>query len=201
MHHALLPADAIFAFGTHDLAVVDRAIDLYLEGYGQYLICAGNSGSTYGKKHLFPKPEAEMYADIAVARGVPPDRIIVENKSTNTGENISFVRKILEERNIVINSVILVQKPYMERRLYATVQKQWPEVHAVVTSQDISYEAYKELEVNKEIHFIDVMVGDLQRIIDYPKLGLQIAQDIPDEVLHAYKRLVELGFSKYLIQV
>jgi hypothetical protein len=44
------------------------------------------------------------------------------------------------------------------------------------------------------------MVGDLQRIDLYGKNGFQIPQDIPENVMKAYKRLVENGFDKQLIK-
>jgi len=44
------------------------------------------------------------------------------------------------------------------------------------------------------------MVGDLQRIIEYPSLGYQITQKVPDDVLEAYKQLMQMGFSGHLIK-
>ena len=47
---------------------------------------------------------------------------------------------------------------------------------------------------------INEMVGDVQRIIEYPKLGYQIEQVIPDAVMEAYLTLISLGYNKHLIQ-
>jgi hypothetical protein len=44
-----------------------------------------------------------------------------------------------------------------------------------------------------------VMVGDLQRIKEYPKLGFQIEQEIPKDVWEAWEELVKLGYIKYLL--
>ena len=44
------------------------------------------------------------------------------------------------------------------------------------------------------------MVGDLQRIQVYPEKGFQIFQEIPDEVLEAYQKLVKLGYTKHLLK-
>jgi uncharacterized SAM-binding protein YcdF (DUF218 family) len=76
---------------------------------------------------MWSEPEAELFARIAEGMGVPPDRIIVENRSTNTGENVLFTRRLLAEMGVEPESFILVQKPYMERRTYATFRKLWPE--------------------------------------------------------------------------
>ena len=47
---------------------------------------------------------------------------------------------------------------------------------------------------------VSIMVGDLQRIRLYPQKGFQIAQDIPDDVWHAYESLVAAGYDKHLIE-
>ncbi|MEK7604851.1 MAG: YdcF family protein [Patescibacteria group bacterium] len=199
MHHELRPMDAIFGLGTHTTLVAERAVDLFLAGYGNYLIFAGESGEKHGKTRHFDKPEAEVYADIALQRGVPKEKIIIENKSTSTGENILFVKKLLEDKNLDIHSFILVQEPYMERRTYATFKKQWPEAECVVTSPKMSYESWAT-EARSKDRFIDTMVGDLQRIKEYSTQGFQIPQEIPNEVWRAFEYLVAQGFTRRLIK-
>lgn len=46
---------------------------------------------------------------------------------------------------------------------------------------------------------VSIMVGDLQRIREYPARGYQIEQDIPDFVWQAYEELVGLGYTRHLI--
>ncbi len=118
MHQELRPMDAIFALGSNDTRVAIRAGELYLQGYGSYVICAGGNG----KASDFSKPEAEIFAEILLAQGVPEERIIRETNSTNTGENVLFVKKLLEEKKLDLKSFILVQKPYMERRTFSTFE-------------------------------------------------------------------------------
>jgi len=43
------------------------------------------------------------------------------------------------------------------------------------------------------------MVGDLQRIREYPARGFQTEQPIPAKVWDAFERLVALGFTDNLI--
>ena len=195
MNQKLVPMDAIFALGSNDIRVAERAADLFLQGYGKYVICAGGNG----KGSDFTKPEAEIFSEIIFSKGVPKEKIIIESKSSNTGENVLFVKKLLKELNLNFESFILVQKPYMERRTYATFRKQWPEVKCLVTSPLIPYEEYSKDEVFKK-RFINTMVGDLIRIKEYPKLGFQIEQEIPDGVWDAGQQLVRLGFDKYVIK-
>ena len=195
MHHKLVPMDAIFVLGSNDTRVAERATELFIKGYGKYLIFSGGNG----KASEFTKPEAEVFAKIAISKGVPKEKIIMEPKSTNTGENVLFVKNLLNELHLEFKSFILVQKPYMERRTYATFRKQWPEPDCLVTSPLISYEEYSKDE-NFKKRFINVMVGDLIRIKEYPKLGFQIEQEIPNEVWEAGQKLVRLGFDKYTLK-
>ena len=201
MGHQLSPADAILVLCSHDTAVAERGAQLFLDGYAPLLIFSGGLGGI--TRQLWTEPEAERFAAIARAAGVPPDRILVENRSTNTGENVAFTRALLAERGLNPQSFILVQKPYMERRTFATFRKVWPEMAAIVTSPRVSFEDYVARYSNaalSERDVIGIMVGDLQRIREYPSRGFQVEQDIPDDVWDAFQRLVELGYDSHLIK-
>ena len=197
MHHALTKADCIFALGSHDLRVADRAAELYLQGFAPLVVMSGGLGNV--TKDVWKEPEADQFARIAVDKGVPASAILIENKSTNTGENIVFTRRLLEEENLDPQSFILVQKPYMERRTFATFAKQWPGKNMMVTSPQISFEDYPNKEISME-RVINIMVGDLQRIRYYPAKGFQEYQEIPDDVWSAFEELVSEGFDKHLMK-
>lgn len=196
LNHQLKKADCIFVLGGHDIRVAEYATDLFLQGYAPYIIFSGGFGRL--TTSIFTKPEAEIFADIAIAKGVPKNKIIIENKSSNTGENIEFTKEILEKMNLEFNSFIIVQKPYMERRTYATFKNYWPEKDIIVVSQPVSLDEYVNKEHPKE-KVINIMVGDLQRIKIYPERGFQIFQDIPTPVRRAYEKLVEYGFTEDLV--
>ena len=196
VNHKLSKADCILTLGSHDTRVADYAAQLYNEGWAPLLIFAGGLGRlTDG---MWTKPEADLFAEIAEGHGVPKEAILIENRSTNTGENIQLVQKLLKEKRLDPQTFIVVQKPYMERRSYATFAKNWPGKTFVVTSPQISFEEYPTPHIPLE-QVIHIMVGDLQRIKVYPEKGFQVYQEIPDEVWQAYKRLVALGFDKQLI--
>jgi uncharacterized SAM-binding protein YcdF (DUF218 family) len=201
LHHDLAPAGAILVLCSHDTAVAERGAQLFLEGYAPLLIFSGGLGGI--TRQMWTEPEADRFAAIARAAGVPDQRILVENRSTNTGENVAFTRALLAERGLDPQSFILVQKPYMERRTYATFRKVWPEKTAIVTSPRVSFEDYLARYSNaslSERDVIGIMVGDLQRIREYPARGFQIEQEIPADVWAAFERLVELGFDSHLIR-
>jgi uncharacterized SAM-binding protein YcdF (DUF218 family) len=199
LNHTLAPSDLILTLGNNDLRVAEHAAACYLKGFAPLLMFSGNVGVL--TRGVFTKPEAELFAEKAVNQGVPRDAILLEPESTNTGDNIRFSFRLLQERGIHPSRIILVQKPYMERRAYATFMQQWPDAEkpeVLVTSPPLAYETYTEGWMQKE-QFINVMVGDLQRIREYPKLGFQIPQEIPSIVWQAFEELVALGFNKHLI--
>jgi uncharacterized SAM-binding protein YcdF (DUF218 family) len=182
--------------GSHDTRVAERGAELFLQGWAPWLIFSGGRGSITQK--LWDRSEAEVFADIALGMGVPAKRILKEERSTNTGENIRFTRELLKGEGRSFKSVLLVQKPYMERRAYATFRKQWPGCKVTVTSPGLSYDTYPTKSISKD-QLINIMVGDLQRIRLYPERGFQIEQTIPREVWDAYSQLVERGYSQRII--
>ena len=197
MHHKLQKSDCILALGSHDLRVAERAADLYLQGWAPWLLMSGGLGNF--TKSLWKEKEADKFAAIALQKGVPQSALLIENQSTNTGENILFSQRLLEEKGLQLQAFMVVQKPYMERRAYATFKKHWQDKDLVVTSPQISFEEYPNSEIPLE-HVIHIMVGDLQRIKFYPQKGFQIYQHIPLKVWDAYERLVALGFDRHLIK-
>jgi uncharacterized SAM-binding protein YcdF (DUF218 family) len=130
--------------------------------------------------------------------GVPRDRILVEARSTNTGENVAFSRRLLEEKGLCWRKAIAVQKPYMERRTFATFRQRWPELEVVVTSPQVAFEEYPTAGIRKD-DVIHIMVGDLQRLIAYGKKGWSVPQDVPGEVQEAYEGLVAAGYTRRLL--
>jgi uncharacterized SAM-binding protein YcdF (DUF218 family) len=176
--------------------VAERAADLFLQEWAPLLIFSGGLGNL--TQDIWTTPEADLFAQIAMEKGVPRSAILIENKSTNTGENILFTQQLLQEKGLSPQSFILVQKPYMERRSDATFRKRWPGKKLIVTSPLLSFEEYpnEEIPLEKVIH---IMVGDLQRIRIYPEKGFQVAQEIPEDVWQAYNRLIELGFDQHMV--
>ncbi len=196
VNHALRKADCIMALGSNDTRVAGHAARLYIDGWAPLLVMSGGLGNfTAGK---WEKPEADTFKDIAIAAGVPTDRILVENRSTNTGENVKFTQAMLEQHGISPASFILVQKPFMERRTLATFAKVWPGPEFVVTSPQIPFDQYPNATIPLD-DLIHTMVGDLQRIMVYPAKGFQTHQAVPEDVHAAYAFLVQAGYTHHLM--
>ncbi|HEV7395822.1 MAG TPA: YdcF family protein [Pyrinomonadaceae bacterium] len=201
LHHQVAVADAILVLCSHDKTVAIRGAQLFLDGWAPLIIFSGGLGAITSQ--IWTEPEADQFAKVAIEMGVPADRILIENKSSNTGENIRFTRDLLSQKKIEPQRFLLVQKPYMERRSYATFRKLWPEKEVLVTSPQASFDDYLNHYSNEQLsedEVISIMVGDLQRIKEYPARGFQIEQEIPDDVWKAYEELVQAGYDRHLLK-
>jgi uncharacterized SAM-binding protein YcdF (DUF218 family) len=201
MNHELQRSDVIVVLCSHDTIVAERGAQLFLDGWAPLLVFTGGLGVI--TRHLWSDPEAERFARIAVGIGVPADRILIENRAANTGENVAFTRELLASRGLDPATFILVQKPYMERRAFATFNKVWPGKTITVTSPRVAMDDYLRRYSNEALSPDDViciMVGDLQRIREYPARGFQIPQDIPADVWDAYQQLIRAGYDRHLMK-
>jgi uncharacterized SAM-binding protein YcdF (DUF218 family) len=193
----LQKSNAIFVLGSQDLRSANFACDLYLKGYAPLIIFSGDSGG----KRIFDKTEAETFRDIALERGVPTDSILIENKSKSSGHNIEFTKKLVEDKKLKIKSVIVIQKPHTERRIYAAMKKRWPDLSFTIASYKTSFSDYLKKHPNySREEVINRLVGEFQRIVEYPKLVFQIEQPITPEATKAFNFLVKGGFNNKLIK-
>lgn len=196
MHHTLRRVDVAIGLGSHDLGVATHTAELYQAGlFPAVVFSGGNSPTTTAR---FPRGEAVHYREHALELGVPAGAILLEPKASNTGENITFSREVLAAAGITAASVLLISKPYMERRSYATARKLWPEADIICASEPLDFDDYLK-RIGDEKLVVDMLVGDLQRVIEYPALGFALEQNVPEGVHAAYEYLVSEGFTSRLI--
>ncbi len=119
-------------------------------------------------------------------------------RASNTAENIRFTRDLLGERGMRPRNIVLAVKPFMQRRVWATMAVEWPEMPATLASPDMTLDQYFTSELAPE-KIVNIMMGDLQRIWVYARRGWSAPQRLPAEVREAYRGLVALGFTKHLI--
>ncbi|GAB3703119.1 YdcF family protein [Amycolatopsis oliviviridis] len=194
MRHEPRPADVGIGLGSHDLGVATHTADLFHAGMFPLIVFTGANAPTTVAR--FPRGEAVHYREHALALGVPDAVILVEPAARNTGENITFTRRLLESREV--GSVVLISRPYQQRRAYATCKKLWPEVDVVCASRPLPLDDYVE-SIGDVDRVINMLVGDTQRIAVYAERGFAIPQEVPDTVTDAYDRLVQAGFTERLI--
>jgi hypothetical protein len=120
MHHESRPCSAGIGLGSHDLGVAALTADLYHAGLFPVLVFTGATSPTTAAR--FPRGEAVHYAEHAITLGVPADAIIIEPRAANTGQNIELSRRALASAGIPVASVLLISKPYMERRAWSTMR-------------------------------------------------------------------------------
>ncbi|MGY6026890.1 YdcF family protein [Streptomyces spinosirectus] len=182
--------------GSHDLGVATAAAGLYRGGLFPVVVFSGGNSAT--TRARFPRGEAVHYREHALGPGVPDGAILVEPRAANTGQNVTFSRELLAEAGVQVESLLLIFKPYMERRSYATCRRLWPEAEVVCACEPLGLDDYIK-SIGDEKLVVDMLVGDLQRVIEYPKLGFAVEQDVPGDVYDAYVRLRGAGFDSRLI--
>lgn len=109
-----------------------QAVDLYKAGYANSLI--------FSSGYVFSFKEAEVMRALAVDQGVPADRIVLEERATNTYENVTFTSQILRDRQW--RRILLVSSPYHMRRATMVWHKVAPDV-TVIPAPPFSSQFYE----------------------------------------------------------
>ncbi|XVU26891.1 YdcF family protein [Actinoplanes sp. CA-054009] len=196
MGHEVRAVDVGIGLGSHDLGVAKVATSLYRAGMYPWLVFSGANAPTTVER--FPRGEAVHYREYAVENGVPAEAILVETRARNTSQNIEYTRTVLSERGIRARSVLLMSRPYQQRRAYATCKKVWPEVDVICASLPLALDDYVA-GIGDAGKVIEMLVGDTQRIEKYAGLGFAVSQEMPDEVRQAFFRLVRAGYVGRLV--
>ncbi len=201
LHQMPGEADCIIGFGCYNEDVARRAAQLYLQGLAPLVLFSGGLGRNTSS--MWTESEAVRFARIAIREGVPEGAVLLEDRSTNSGENLLFSRQLLLERGLTHPRIIGVHKPYMERRLLAAFPIYWPEARVTVTSWQQTYQQYLaglSRWGRTEEDTINMIVGDFQRVLIYPQLGYQVPQAAPEEAVEAFDTLVGLGYTRQLVR-
>ncbi|MCF7481705.1 YdcF family protein [Vibrio sp. J1-1] len=195
LKHQLKPADCLLVMCSNDLRVAEHAAKLYLQKLAPRIVFSGGKGRfTDG---LFDKSEAETFAEIAQSAGVPSDAILLETQSTNSGENVRFTHQLLADNGILCDSVILVQKPFMERRAIATFEKQWQSPYSQLQVSSTAHPFFEYINEDMPLMMVlEALMEDYSRVKTYPEKGYQTEQVIPENVESSYQALLQrFGFN------
>jgi uncharacterized SAM-binding protein YcdF (DUF218 family)/glycosyltransferase involved in cell wall biosynthesis len=98
-----------------------QAVDLYRAGWAPYMVLS--SGYVYSFR------EAESMRALAIDQGVPAGNIVLEQRATNTFENVTFVDEILKDHRWT--SILLVSSPYHMRRALGVWHKVAPGIAVI----------------------------------------------------------------------
>jgi len=186
------PCDAVVVCCSYDLRVCDFACDLVKSGLSRRLVLSGRTGNW--TRHLWTRSEAAVFKERALENGVPESAVLLEDRSTNFGENVAFTRALLPDSR----AITFVTKPAAVLRVKLTAEMQWPGIARFITCPDLEFPR----DVSPVIGLLGIiseMVGDIERIQRYPALGFQVPHELPQEVLDAWECLLQQGFSHHLM--
>lgn len=179
-------ADAIIAAGCNMLEVAEFAAKLAMEDYAPTLICSGYKGGATINWRL---SEADTFKQIAEKTGFQ-GQILVEDKSTNTGDNLIYSQELLSELGYPSLNLIVVCFPVVQRRVQAIAKLKLPGVDVQIAAPQVPFE-----EFPREILY-PIMMGEVWRNIVYPAKGFQSKEPVPLEALLSYTILYLSGFRR-----
>lgn len=189
----LLQSDAALGLGSYDVRVADRCVELFQAGLVRLVCFSGGSGNfTHGR---FPRGEAHAFAERALTLGLPESALIIEPTATNTAENITRSRPLLEPHGV--RSLILVAKPNMLLRGKVTAVANWPEVSTRRTGARVPFAT--DLAPGRTVRdLINELVGDAERLRLYGERGWHAPVVIPAEIAAAVRTLIARGYDRHL---
>lgn len=117
-------SDIIFVFGTTQPGCYLKTIEAYNKGLGKEIIISGGVSISPNKHKDWAdknEPEADGVFKKLVENGVPAEIITLENKSTNSKENILFTKDIYDFSKV--NRMVFISKNYAAGRQYRTLKK------------------------------------------------------------------------------
>lgn len=195
--------DVMAVLGSRDDRVAGYAADLLAKVEASYVILTG--GVAHQNDLLAPPAwkegsEAEHFAAVMRAEGY--DGVLhIEPKAQNTGDNAQFSGALFQQlTSQEPSSLLIVTKPYMELRALRTFEKQWtignPTMYVASTHESSLHEYLNDSQTYDDI--VNLMVGDMKRIIDYPSKGFMTVTNVPKQVLVALEYLIQQGYTKHL---
>jgi len=188
------PADAVMGFGHFDLGIPRRCAGLVRAGHTSRIIFAGGVGAGSGD---FTQPEAAEFVD--ELRRCAPDTVssvvCLEEKSTNTGENVLFTRAKLEREHPELapgrglRTLLVVATPARQRRTALTLQRHWPEVRLVNAPPLATFDEMAAVYARQREDWLAQLTGEIERLVAYPAKGFIMPVAVPPEILEAAARI------------
>lgn len=207
--------------GNAVIPTIDAACQL-ASGEGKTLLISGGIGHSttflyaaiarhpqYNTLRTTGLSEAAILADIAHRFwNIPREQIVVEDASTNCGENARYTRNMLAARGITVKEGVVVQDPTMQRRTMATFEHVWrddPDAPLWRSYPGCVPELYNDehgltFKGNASglwppERYLSLILGELPRLRDdaqgYGPRGKNFIAhvDIPDDIEQAWRQL------------
>lgn len=184
------PVDAVIGFGVFDLRLPRFCADLARRGMARHVIFTGGIGAGTGS---LGGPEANVWR--GAVRDTHPElgdeRFILENRSTNTAENILFTaEQLLRERPALafgsgIRSALIVASPSRLRRVRLTMLKLQPAVSVTRLLPTVDFDAERSLYEHQGVPYLAHLIGEVDRLMTYPGRGWIAPEPVPAAILSA----------------
>lgn len=191
------PCDAVLGFGMFDLSLPRFCGELFARGHARRIVFTGGIGAGTG---MLGGPEADAWRE-ELRRSHPEigdEHVVVENRSTNTAENIAFTAALLAGRQspIELRSALVVASPSRLRRVQLTLRHQWPALRTVRQLPPVNFAAEHALYARNGVDYLAHLAGELDRLLDYPARGWIAAEPLPAEIAADHivlRQAVDLG--------
>ena len=165
-------ADLLFIFGTStiDNEILESVARDCQQKHFPKVIVTGLSGRLYSETG---KPVAHIMHDELIARGVPSDLTLVQDRSTNTLEDVAFSLDVLEKHSISPKSIAFLCKAHHSGRCLRTLRKFFPSQTLSPVTYVAEYEGVKVSKADWYQHEISRsrVYGEYLRIIEYTRRG------------------------------
>jgi uncharacterized SAM-binding protein YcdF (DUF218 family) len=188
-------ADVIIGFGHFDMNIPRQCCELYLKGYGKKIIYTGGVGA--GSADLKYAEAVEFFNFTRkYFPQIPLEDIIIEDKSTNSGENIRFtIEKMkalfpLFNFGIGICSAILVATPARQLRVYLTVRMYLENTELINLPPETTFNENLAVFSEKGESLTKQLTGEMDRLLEYPAKGLCEKVVIPGNIIIAYNQVM-----------
>lgn len=183
--------DVVIGFGMFDLSLPRFCGELFRDSRARHVIFTGGIGA--GTADL-GGAEANAWGDelLRADPQFPRDRLILENRSTNTTENIQFTAELLTRLHpqlafgTGIRSALVVASPSRLRRVKLAMMHWQPAVRLTRCRPATSYEREHALYTSKGQDFVAHLTGELDRLVSYPSRGWIAHEPLPSEVVEAH---------------
>ena len=225
--YGIFRADMVIVLGSSILYLAELGADTFVRGVAESMMIVGGIGHStkylqenirnhpeYNQIAVENRPEADILLEVVTKKtGISAESVLLENRSTNCGENAAGALAVIKEKYVRPSSIIIIQDPTMQMRTHAAFKKVWSKEKTTI----ISYSPFipkiqvvdGELEIENNIYgvwhfkrFLDIVMGEIPRLRDdetgYGPNGRGFIEhvEIPEEVIAAYERLLTV-YSGY----
>jgi uncharacterized SAM-binding protein YcdF (DUF218 family) len=218
-------ADVLILFGGCIIHGWDIAANAVKAGLAKHFLVSGGIGHTTSElwntiSEKFPdintenRPEADIITDYLKLK-YNLENILIENKSTNCGNNVTFALETLKKNSISAKNIIIIQDSTMQQRMDATFKKFITDTNVNIINYAPYIARVKAGKYGLEFEpphitgmwnmekYINLLMGEIPRLSDNkngygPKGKNLIASvNIPGNVLDAFDYLYK-DYSSYV---